>query len=97
MAEIISQESGSLNSIGGYDLNKMFGKKETKIDEKALYAVNWGALTNVNDLVKILASIGFVFGTQHGHFQEIKHLLDLENPIYPQQQPQNEDFLNTKL
>ena len=49
--------------------------------------MNWNKLEKVEDLILILASIGFVFGTQHAHFDKIKHLLDLENPIYPQNPP----------
>jgi len=85
-SQIQNSETGSINSIGGFKLDSAFKVKE-EVNPNALYAVNWNSLQNVESLILILASIGFVFSPQHGHFERIKHLLDLENPIIPQQPP----------
>lgn len=84
MATIISAETGSIDTIGGF---KIASSVKEQINPNALYAVNWGGLKSVEDLVLVLASIGFVFSPQHQHFDAIKHLLDLGNPIIPQEQP----------
>jgi hypothetical protein len=43
-----------------------------------------------------LASIGFVFSPKHAHFETIKNLLDLDNPIIPEPQPSTE-FLKEEI
>jgi hypothetical protein len=55
------------------------------INKDALYMVAWEKLTGVEDLVIIFASMGLSFAGHHPHFETIKHLLDLENPIIPNQ------------
>ena len=74
MSQITSEVTGSLNSIGGFT-------KHPPIDPKAMYAVNWNSLQKVEDLILILASIGFVFTSEHPHWESIKHLLDINTPI----------------
>lgn len=87
--QIKNETTGSMFEFGGLPIDAITGKVVKKeLDTNALYAVNWNKLEKVEDLILILASIGFVFGTQHAHFNTIKHLLDTDNPIYPQQQPQ---------
>lgn len=85
-SQITNGTSGSIDSIGGFKLDSEF-KPKLETNPDALYAVNWNSLQRVEDLILVLASIGFVFSPQHGHFERIKHLLDLENPIIPQQPP----------
>lgn len=52
-------------------------------NKDALYMVAWDKLTGVEDLVLVFASLGLSFAGHHPHFETIKHLLDLENPIIP--------------
>ena len=54
-------------------------------NKDALYMVAWDKLTGVEDLVIIFASLGLSFAGHHPHFETIKHLLDLDNPIIPNQ------------
>jgi hypothetical protein len=64
-----------------------FGSKPTQqVDENALYLIDFTKITSVNDLVLILASIGFSFSSRHPHFEQIKGFLNLDNPI-PSNQP----------
>jgi hypothetical protein len=79
--------SGSIDTIAGFRVNN---PTTPSINPNALYAVNWGGLQKVEDLVLVLASVGFVFNPQHPHFETIKHLLDLNNPIIPPTGPQNQ-------
>lgn len=68
----------------------------TEINKDALYFVNWENLKGVEDLVLIFACMGLSFSGRHPHFETIKHLLDLSNPINPNQptpqQPKAEDL-----
>jgi hypothetical protein len=59
---------------------------ELLIDENALYLIDFTKITSVNDLVLILASVGFSFSPRHPHFNNIKPFLALDNPI-PTNQP----------
>jgi hypothetical protein len=64
-----------------------FGKKpEQQLDENALYLIDFTKITSVNDLVLILASVGFSFSPRHPHFENIRPFLALDNPI-PMNQP----------
>lgn len=60
------------------------------IDTNSLYLVDFSKITSVNDLVLILASIGFSFSTQHQHFEVIKPFLNFDNPIPINRGPQPE-------
>jgi hypothetical protein len=62
-----------------------FGSKP-KLDDNALYLIDFTKITSVNDLVLILASVGFSFSPRHPHFDTIKPFLALDNPI-PHNQP----------
>lgn len=92
--QIKSETTGSVDSIAGFRLASSV--TQPTINPNALYAVNWNGLENVQSLILILASIGFVFSPQHAHFETIKHLLDLQNPIIPAEQ-EAKDFRNTKI
>ena len=64
-----------------------FGVKPTQqVDENAVYLIDFTKITSVNDLVLILASVGFSFSPRHPHFNNIKPFLALDNPI-PTNQP----------
>lgn len=73
----------------------------TEINKDALYFVDWEKMTGVEDLVLIFASMGLSFSGRHPHFETIKHLLDLSNPVIPNQptpqQPQKADLKLPKL
>ena len=63
------------------------------IDENSVYLIDFTKITSVNDLVLILASVGFSFSPKHPQFQNIKQFLALDNPIpisMPQQPKQAE-------
>ena len=73
----------------------------SEINKDALYFVDWNNLKGVEDLVLIFACMGLSFSGTHPHFDKIKHLLDLSNPINPNQpmpqQPKAEDLKLPKL
>lgn len=71
----------------------------TSIDENAVYLIDFSKITSVNDLVLILASVGFSFSPKHPQFENIKQFLALDNPIplnIPQQ-PKQEEMKLPKL
>ena len=74
---------------------------QTELNLDALYLVDWESLKGVEDLVLIFASMGLSFSGRHPHFDTIKHLLDLNNPVIPNQpmnaQPQKSDLKMPKL
>ena len=74
---------------------------EVEFDKDALFFVNWENLKGVEDLVLIFACMGLSFSGHHPHFETIKHLLDLSNPVKPPQgmpqQPKAEDIKMPKL
>jgi hypothetical protein len=73
----------------------------TEINKDALYFVDWNSMRGVEDLVLIFACMGLSFSAMHPHFETIKHLLDLTNPVMPNaglpQQPKVEDLKLPKL
>lgn len=66
-------ESGSLFEIGG--------QTKTNPNEEIFYFIDFTKLTNVNDLVKILASLGFGISDKNPYYEELKGFLDLDKPI----------------
>ena len=50
-------------------------------DKDAVYLVDFSKMQSIEDLVTILASIGFSFSPLHPQFNNIKHLLALDKPI----------------
>jgi len=82
----------TLTSVSGssvLDINGLPPQSETKLQEvnpNAYYFVDWNKLTNIQDLILILASVGFNFSPSHPAFEDIKHLLELDKPALP---PQN--------
>ena len=61
-------------------------QQQQQLDENALYLIDFTKITSVNDLVLILASVGFSFSPRHPHFNNIRPFLALDNPI-PMNQP----------
>lgn len=61
------------------------GNQERKI-QKGYYPVDFTKMSSVNDLVIILAAMGFTFHTSHPHFDMVKAFLDLDNPIKTEQE-----------
>lgn len=78
---------------------KLEGTKE--IDQNALYLVDFSSFKSVEDLVLVFAAMGLSFSGRHPKFEDIKHLLDLDNPIQPSmpipQQPKEENLRLPKL
>lgn len=52
-----------------------------QIDKDSVYLVDWSKLKSIDELIILLASIGFSFSPMHPQFENIKHLLALDNPI----------------
>jgi len=52
-----------------------------KIDEEIFYFVDFSKMTNVNDLVKVLATMGFGISDKNPHYEDIKQFLDLDKPV----------------
>lgn len=73
----------------------------TEVNKDALYLVDFSKMNGVEDLVLVFASMGLSFSGHHPHFETIKHLLDLSNPIQTNQplpqQPKAEDLKLPKL
>lgn len=77
-----------------------FGVKPIQqLDENAVYLIDFTKIESVNDLVLILASVGFSFSPHHPHFENIKKFLALDNPISTNrvQQPKEEKMVLPKL
>ena len=56
-----------------------------KLDEKAVYMVDWSRMTSVNDMVLVLASMAIGFPGNHPNIGQLTQFLNLDNPIYPNQ------------
>jgi hypothetical protein len=70
----------------------------TELNKDAVYLVDWQSMKGVEDMVLIFASMGLSFSGRHPHFDTIKHLLDLSNPIVPSQPiPQQAEKRDFKL
>lgn len=51
------------------------------VDKDSVYLIDWSKLQKVEDLITILAAVGFSFSPMHPQFGNIVHLLDLGRPI----------------
>lgn len=58
------------------------------IDENALYYIDFSKLQRIEDLILILAAIGFTFSPKHPHFDLLKPFVNLGQPIFPNQSVQ---------
>jgi len=71
-----------------------------QINPNALYVVDFSRIESVNDLVLILASIGFQFSPHHPNFNQVQRFLALDNPIIPlgqNVQPEAKEMVLPKL
>jgi len=68
---------------------------ENPIQPDKVYMVDWSKMQSVNDMVLILASMGMAFPGNHPNIEQIKHLLNTEQPI--PQQPQQKEIKLPKL
>lgn len=57
-----------------------------QINKDALYFIDFSKLNRMEDLILILASIGFSFSPSHPHWNILQQFVNLENPILPGQQ-----------
>jgi len=49
--------------------------------EEIFYFIDFSKLSNVNDLMKVLASMGFGISNKNPYFAEIKEFLDMDRPV----------------
>jgi hypothetical protein len=56
---------------------------EKEFNKDSLYLVDFTSFKSVEDLVLVFAAMGLSFSGHHPKFDDIKHLLDLNNPIQP--------------
>jgi hypothetical protein len=71
---------------------------QAEFNKDALYLVDFTSFKSVEDLVLIFASMGLSFSGTHPQFENIKHLLDLSNPILPNGgMPAQPEKLNLKM
>ena len=63
-------------------------KEAPKPDMNSLYFIDWEKVTNVNDLMVIIASMGISFSPHHPAWDRISGFVDYSNPIPLPQQPQ---------
>jgi hypothetical protein len=54
---------------------------QLKKDEETFYYVNFTKLQNVNDLILVLASMGFGLSDRNPNFENIKQFLDMDKPV----------------
>ena len=55
--------------------------KKLDDNQEIFYYINFSKLQNVNDLVLVLASMGFGVSDKNPNFEEIKQFLDLDKPV----------------
>ena len=67
-----------------------------RVDDNSVYLIDFSKITSVNDLVLILASIGFSFSPHHPQFQNLLPFLNLDNPI-PVNRPQQAEAKEVNL
>ena len=68
-----------------------------KINKDALYFIDFSKMNRMEDLILILASIGFSFSPSHPHWEILQQFVNLENPILPGQQSTAPDIKLPKL
>ncbi len=66
-------------------------------DKNSLYFVDWTKVTNVNDLMVIIASMGISFSPYHPAWDRIKGFVDYSNPMPLPNQPQAPKAENVNL
>ena len=58
----------------------------TTFDKDALYPLDVTQFKTIADIMHVLVAIGFQFSPTHPEFDKIKHLIDINNPQYPELQ-----------
>ena len=56
-------------------------KETTNTNQETFYYINFSKLSNVNDLVLVLASMGFGLSDKNPGFEQVKQFLDLDKPV----------------
>lgn len=64
---------------GSLDINESINKVNE--NQEIFYYVNFSKLQNVNDLVMVLASMGFGLSDKNPNFEQVKPFLDLDRPV----------------
>lgn len=71
---------------------------ELPVDKEALYFIDWQKVSDVNDLLLIIASLGISFSPHHPAWDRIQHLADLSRPMKAgQPQPTQKEITLPKL
>jgi hypothetical protein len=68
-----------------------------RINKDALYFIDFSKMNRMEDLILILASIGFSFSPSHPHWNILQQFVNLDNPILPGQQSTAPDIKLPKL
>lgn len=63
---------------GSLDLPKI---KRIDENEEIFYFVDFTKMKSVNDLVKVLATMGFGISDKNPHYESVKEFLDLDKPV----------------
>ena len=65
------------------EFQELTGSLDTTKQETAetFYYVNFSKLTNVNDLILVLSSMGFGISDKNPGYENIKQFLDLDKPV----------------
>lgn len=80
----LQEQTGSLFGLDGeIKEGKVvdFKLQKEEPQEEIFYFVDFGSLKSVNDLVKVLATMGFGISNKNPHYDSIKEFLDLDKPV----------------
>ena len=71
---------------GSLDIEESYKKIniDAHKDEEIFYFVAFDKMKSVEDLILVMASMGFGLSNKHFNFEKIKHLLDLDRPVRTQ-------------
>lgn len=68
------------NNFSGF--NAHFQDEKPKVEnEEIFYFVDFSKLANVNDLLSVLASMGFGISNKNPYYEQIKQFLDNDRPV----------------
>jgi hypothetical protein len=67
------------------------------VNQDAQYFIDFSKLNRMEDLIMILACVGFVFSPQHPHFEFLQQFLALDKPVLPGNKPQPQELKMPKL
>jgi hypothetical protein len=68
-------------STGSLNLEESINKTT---QEEIFYFIDFTKLKSVEDLVTVMAAMGFGLSNKHFHFEKIKQFLDLDRPVRAQ-------------